>query len=322
MRIQRGINQENDFIRIQDPDEAFRMLGGFVAPDGNTRVQLEILYKKANEWRLRLTFSHLNAHEAWVTYHQVLIPSLIYPLGAIPVGEADCIKIMGPALKALLPKLEMSATTARDLVHGPIRFGTPDITNIYTEAGGARIKMFIGHWRKDDETANILRISMGCCQQEVGLGQGPLEQDFRKYGWILQPCWVKELWRFLDDINGKIVIDDDWVQTRCERDVFLMNIVHDMALSKDQIKKINLCRLFKRVTFISDTLHHERNQFIPDLWDPSVQLPINPKERFPIIQVPDNYWPLWTNVLKSIRSSHIIQIRNIGTFINKQDCKC
>ena len=258
MRIQQGINLEEDFVRIQDPDGAFRMLGGFVAPDGNTRVQVEILYQKAKEWGLRLTFSHLNAHEAWVAYHQILIPSLIYPLGAIPVKEEDCIKIMGPALKALLPKLRLSPTTARDLIHGPARYGAPDISHIYTEAGGARIKMFIGHWRKDDETANMLRISMGCCQQEVGIGPRLLEQDFRKYGWILQPCWVKELWRFLDDVNGKIIIEDDWVQERCENDFFLMRIVHYMALSKDQIKKINLCRLFKRITFLSDILHHER----------------------------------------------------------------
>ena len=90
IKIQQGINQDHDFITIKDPDEAFRMLGGFVAPDGNTKVKVEILYKKEKEWGLQITFSHLNAQEAWVAYHQVLLPSLIYPLGAIPVSEADC----------------------------------------------------------------------------------------------------------------------------------------------------------------------------------------------------------------------------------------
>ena len=95
IKVQQGINQGHDYITIKDPDEAFRMLGGFVAPDGNTKVQVDKLYQKSKKWGLRITFSHLNAHEAWIAYHQVLIPSLIYPMGAIPVNEDDCNKIIG-----------------------------------------------------------------------------------------------------------------------------------------------------------------------------------------------------------------------------------
>ena len=98
-----------------------------------------------------------------------LIPALVYPLGAIPVSEEDCNKIMGPALKALLPKLGLSSTLARDVVHAGPRHGGIDITNLYTAAGTMRAKMFVGHWRKQYETAKILKISLGCCQQELGI---------------------------------------------------------------------------------------------------------------------------------------------------------
>ena len=144
LKIQQGINQAYDHILIKDPDEAFRMLGEFVAPDGHTKAQCEILYKKAKKWGLKIIFSHLNEHEAWVAYHQVLIPALAYPLGAIPVTEDQCNKIMGPALKALLPKLGLGSTTARELVHAVPRHGGPDITNIYTTTGTTRI-IFLGH---------------------------------------------------------------------------------------------------------------------------------------------------------------------------------
>ena len=52
IKIQQGINQGFDLIRIKNPEEAFRMLGGFVASDGNTKVQAEILYKNAKKWGL------------------------------------------------------------------------------------------------------------------------------------------------------------------------------------------------------------------------------------------------------------------------------
>ena len=38
IRIQQGINQGLDSIILKNPQEAFRMLGGFVAPDGNTKM--------------------------------------------------------------------------------------------------------------------------------------------------------------------------------------------------------------------------------------------------------------------------------------------
>ena len=50
---------------------------------------------------------------------------------------------------------------------------------------------------------------------------------------------------------------------------FKTQIVHNMALSKDQIQKNNLCRLHKRITFLSEILHHDHTDFGPTLWDPN-----------------------------------------------------
>ena len=76
---------------------------------------------------------------------------------------------------ALLPIIGFSSTLARELVHACPRYGALDITHIYTYAGTSRIKMFLGHWRRNDETSKILKISLGCCQQELGIGQGSVE---------------------------------------------------------------------------------------------------------------------------------------------------
>ena len=228
---------------------------------------------------------------------------------------------MGPALKALLPKLGLGATTARELVHAVQRYGGPDITNIYTAAGTMRIKMFIGHWRKNDATSDILRISLGCCQQEVGIGSALLSQDYRKYGWILQDCWIKMLWSFLDDINGTIVIEDDWQQKRLENDQFLMKIIHDMALSRDQIRQINQCCLYKNITYLSEILNHDFQSFHPDLWEPNKKLESNVTKRFPIIEVPRQYWDPWKNVITAVRSNNIITINSFGKLHDKSSSR-
>ena len=139
--------------------------------------------------------------------------------------------------------------------------------------------------------------------------------------WLLQQCWIKELWRFLDEINGFINLKDEWEQSRCANDKFLMRIIHDMALSKDQIKKLNLCRLKKQVTFLSEIFHHDKNSFHPDLWTPDIPLQSNIVERFPKIEVPRQYWDLWRTVLQSIKTSQTIAIRQIGILKHKDSVK-
>ena len=90
-----------------------------------------------------------------------------------------------------------------------------------------------------------------------------------------------------------------------------MRIVHEMALAKEQIRKTNLCRLYKSVTFWSENIHNDQTSYDPDLRKPKVQLLSNVTERFSIIEVPTNYWPLWETVLKAIKTANAISIREL-----------
>ena len=100
-----------------------------------------------------------------------------------------------------------------------------------------------------------------------------------------------------------------------------MRIVHDMTLSKEQIRKFNQCRLFKRITFLGETLHHDLRDPHPDLWDPTTSISSNINERFPLIEVPSHYWALWQTVLSAIHISQAIPIRNLGPLHTKSQAK-
>ena len=80
---------------------------------------------------------------------------------------------------------------ARELTHSPTRYGGPALSNLYTKACIARVNMFVGHLRKSDATADIIKISLGCSQQELGIGDNFLMKTYAKYGWALQHCWIR-----------------------------------------------------------------------------------------------------------------------------------
>ena len=66
LKIRQGINLDYDWIKIKNPEEAFRMLGDYVVCDGNTKKQVDVLYELAKNWAMKVKRSHLNRHEAYV----------------------------------------------------------------------------------------------------------------------------------------------------------------------------------------------------------------------------------------------------------------
>ena len=148
------------FIKLANPDEAFRMLGAFVAPNGSMSTQIKILKELALKWARKITKSYLTPHECLIAYKQVLFPALVYPLAVMPVSEKDCDDIIRPALNALLTKLNINKTTCRKLLYGPARYGGMELPNIYVYGNILKVMMLIGHMQKEDATMPILTTSL------------------------------------------------------------------------------------------------------------------------------------------------------------------
>ena len=103
------------FIKLANPDEAFCMLGAFVAPNGSTETQIKILKQIVKRWADNISKSYLTPHESLIAFKQVLFPAVVYPVAVMPITKKDCADIMKPAIKALLQKLNMPITTNREL---------------------------------------------------------------------------------------------------------------------------------------------------------------------------------------------------------------
>ena len=156
LKIKSLLNEVLQQIKLGNPFEAFRMLGTYVVPDGNTKEQVEILTKIAKRWKHNITKSYLSLHEALTAYVQVLFAALVYPVVLMPLTEAECDKIVQPAIKALLSRINMPLTTARTLLYGHSRYGGLELPNLYVYGNTLKIMMLMGHLQKCDATEPIL----------------------------------------------------------------------------------------------------------------------------------------------------------------------
>ena len=253
--IDQSFSNTFDNIKLLDPHEPRRMLGAITAPDGNSRAQKETLLSKSRMWSIKMKSTYLNKYDVSLSFRQGLVPGIEYPVGVSLLSKSDCDEIMRPSIPELLHKLGFTSTLARDIIYGPFQYGGLGIPNLYVSQGIQKIQLCLGHLRKSDQTGNIIEIAIGVLQQEVGISVPVLESSYNDFEFTASHSWAKCLWQFLSYSESSIRIDNIWIPPPTySNDVNIMDVVHTWDIPKEQIYKINLCRLAKRVYYLGDLL--------------------------------------------------------------------
>jgi len=307
LAIQQGISQDYQEIKIVSPKEARRMLGVYVAPDGNCTLQAKLLRSKSEVWSQRIKNNRMATFEVLMSYNQGLMKSLEFPLGASLLTESQCKHIQAPALSCCLQKTGVLSTISRSVVFGPKRFCGLGFSNLYTEAGIQKLELLIGHTRKLDVPGKILDVAVACLQQEVGISTPVFSSSYGLYSSIVTPSWCQFLWKFLSDISGSIQYDKIWTPQACfKNDTNIMEHIVTMDFSALQKYQINVCRLYKKVYYLGELLISTGTKFREDVFD--LTKPGFHNDKFPLVSVPKSFTELWKSAILSLAKS-----RDLGT---------
>jgi len=303
LQLDQAFTGTKDTIKLLNPNEARKMLGAYTAPDGNTKVQFEVLHKISCQWGQRVSNGYLNRFDVQNSFKLGLIPALQYPLGVGALSEKQCDSLLIPSMSTLLNKMGVIRTVNRDVVHGPSMYGGFAIPNLYTIQGYNKIQMMLGHIRKMDTTGKIVTIAIATVQQEVGISQSILSLPFSKFHFLVSPCWVKEVWRFLDAISGTFRFSKDWTPPPTyERDINIMEVVLSWDLSDAKKSIINMCRLYLKVYYLGDlyeTNGRRMKYHILHFKDIS-----HHDDKFPSIQLPKSYKEHWNYAIKRFAADY------------------
>jgi len=285
IKLDQTFQNKSDTIKLLNPNEARKMLGAYTAPDGNTKVQYKVLHEISKEWGHKVTNGYLNRFDVQNSFKLGLIPALQYPLGVGMLTEKQCDSLLVPAMSTMLNFMGVVSTVSRDIVHGPSVYGGFAIPNLYTIQGYHKMQMMLGHIRKMDQTGKILTIAIATVQQEVGVQQPILSLPFSKFQFLVSPCWINEVWRFLDSISGSIQIYDTWTPPPLyTKDINIMDTVLKWDIADSVKTIINMCRLYCKVYYIGDLyesngkrmkqhiLHFNESSYHDDKF-PNIELP-------------------------------------------------
>ena len=279
---------------------ASRILGVYMAPDGNQSEQIRQLRAKTEAWADRVRSGHLARGDAWHYFQSTIKRTMAYPLAATTLTEADCRFIEAPAITAALQLAGVASNMARDVVYGPDRFLGLGHGALYHSQEMRHIQVLLDHGNASSPTGHQLRALLEGHKLEIGCG-GPLFAcDHDTFGAYATKTWITDTWRYL--WKERILVEERTPNLQLQRanDVFIMELFARAGYSRTQLGALNRCRMYLRATTLADITDGAGRAITPRAWAGELDLS-NPHdfEWPPQPSLPTKTWKLWREALQT-----------------------
>ena len=233
--------------------EASKMLGIFVAPDGNTAALIDDLKTAAVTWGANMRSGHSTRIEAWTALNTNISAKLKYPLPACTLTEKECKAIMWPALKAALPKAGISSFMHTAYRDGPRDCGGAGCLSLFHHQGSTRTALILESITRKTPTGYFLLM----CLENMILDTGQYGSlwtsnfnDANKY--IQTHSLVYHMWDYNVKHDIQISLKHSILSAQREDDVSIMTLALKIFPNKKDLRSIQNMRMKLNVIHISD----------------------------------------------------------------------
>ena len=240
-------------INYKNCHEAHRSLGVMFTPGGSNKAEYERMVKKSHSFAQRIGISNINRSEAKTLYFSCYIPGISYSLCVDSFTFNQCQKVQGATTQMFLSRMGFNRCLPSAVVYANPKIGGIGLRHLFSEQGTEKICYILQTIRCGSKTGQLLKIRLLWAHLFAGTQKPVLEDTstFLPHLDIVDP-WIKTLREFLLSSELTITIPEfNDQRLKCENDEFIMTIAIQ-HMTKDEIIKVNNCRLFLRVITISD----------------------------------------------------------------------
>ena len=176
---------------------AQRILGVWIAPDGNNNTQVKELRKITESWADRVRSGYIKKEDAWYYFQTTVKKSLEFPLVATTLTKEECRKIESPALKVALQCSGMPSNFPRDILNGPEEYLGLQANRIYITQGLKHIRALMDHGMEESITGKQMRAVMERHKLELGVSTSLFKTNYEIFGGCTTKTWMENTWKFL-----------------------------------------------------------------------------------------------------------------------------
>ena len=265
------IQLDDDTGSIQIPHydvtKAHLTLGVWKSPAGNLEQQYIHLLNKSKTWTASMHAAPLTKDEAFLSYTRIYIPSLRYGLGTCFFQPSDLLRIQRPAINTILPKMGFNRHLPRAVVFGPRNLGAMGLPSLVYEQGLQQIQFIGRHLRSPTSPLrSLFQIAIEWFRILAGYTTCPLASPHLPIAHVELASWFKSLKEFLATIRHSLDIPNLYHPRPLRvNDIAIMNLPQAGYSSQD-LQRINRCRIFLRVTMLSEISSCDGKTLLPSIW--------------------------------------------------------
>jgi hypothetical protein len=195
------------------------------SPDGNSKASIRLMQEKAQKWINDVRNGHLHCRNIWLSLKMQFWPQVGYGLCSSTTTFAALEKALHRQYYQILPLGGVVQTTpvmSRTIDAGFYGVGLP---HVGIEALIAMTNKLLMHYRCKTATGQFMHISHSLLFVELGMSFQPLQEDYKKLGYLVTHLWMKMLWEKLSLFDMKVIIPDTSLKFPREGDRFIMQVL-------------------------------------------------------------------------------------------------
>jgi hypothetical protein len=130
------------------------------------------------------------------------------------------------------------------LLHAPQVQQGLKVPDLYVSQGIEHVSMLltVGHL-SNDITGSLLRGTIEQVKLEIGLGDSLFTHDLRQLTPVVTSTWIKSTWQFLQEYGLVVHKGTAMLELQRSNDCFLMAYFLAEGYSKNDLRRLNCCRL-------------------------------------------------------------------------------
>ena len=312
LKIKPGYNMDEVIIRRNQPFQSHKTLGCQIAVDMNQKGQIRIMKKKIQEWCNKMKTSYLRESDMQYAYSGYVKMAIRYILSTTTMTYNECNDLMKLMEPILLHSFRFHKNCNRNILYMPIKYGGIGIKHMYHLQGQEKLRFFMMHLRRNDDTGKLIKASIEWTQLESGLSTHIFSEICDTLQPFITPTWVTHLWKYINDCGCKINIKE--MKTKLgvrANDFFLMDIIRGTNLSIEQKQIFNQIRLYMQVETAADIVKASNGTQICNNIYECVKVRRSTKLWPNIKSFPRKWKEIWVSILRN-HIQPILQSRPLG----------
>lgn len=247
-------NKDGEYERLNylTSDIAKEMLGVYLAPDGNEKEQISVMREKSEQWGNHIREGRLRDFEAWSALNTTILKSLEYPLVATTLSKKEIKHVLAPALQSGLQAAGIGKSFPRDILYAPSSMQGMGVSNLYHKQFIRHVKDIVDQTWRVTPSEKFIALNMEAFKLEAGV-EGHIFESNEDICWLNTPSlWVAATLKYCQNYGIKFREPGYVIKKKRLRDVVLMSAISLFNFSPSVLQSVNRCRMYLRVTTLSD----------------------------------------------------------------------